>query len=210
MFSAPSTNAVGQSCESVAPSEVEITQEMLKAWEAEAVSGYTIEWEDGKPVTRDLGVEQGLAWVQELGQQMAEDALAIGRTVICEDLSGDISCANDSITWAGKGRSKMEPAKQTEYIPEGEKQVPVSVLKIGNDIAFVATQPEMNAVTERQLQEKSPIQNTLLVTMVNGGMKYLPDQDSFDQVTWEALSSMLMPGGAEELIRKAIAMLNAV
>ena len=168
------------------------------------------EWEDGKLVPHDLGVEQGLAWAQELGQQMAEDALAIGRTVICEELPGDISCADTSFTWAGKGRSKMEPTKQTEYVPEREKQVPVSVLKIGKDIAFVTTQPEMNAVTERQLQKNSPVRDTLLITMVNGGMKYLPDRDSFDRITWEALSSMLMPGGAEELVNTAVAKLRGM
>ncbi|MBS1367147.1 MAG: hypothetical protein HPZ81_05605 [Oscillospiraceae bacterium] len=51
MFTPPSgSNPVGVSVESKAPSDVEITQEMLKAWEAEAVSGYTTEWVDGKPV----------------------------------------------------------------------------------------------------------------------------------------------------------------
>ena len=166
------------------------------------------EWEDGRLVTRDLGVEQGLIWVQELGAQMAEDALAIGRTIVCEEVSGDISCAGGSFAWQGKGRSKMEPTRQAEYVPEREMQVPVSVLKIGDGLAFVATQPEMNAMTGRELQEKSPVCTTLLVTMVNGGMKYLPDRDSYDRVTWEALSSMLMPGGAEELVNTAVAKLR--
>ena len=165
-------------------------------------------WEDGKLVTRDLGVEQGLAWVEELGRQMAGDALAVGSGIVCEELDGGISCANSSFLWQSKGRSRMEPTRQVEYIPEREMQVPLSVLKIGGDVALVATQPEMNAVTERQLWEKSPVENTLLVTMVNGGMKYLPDRDSFDRVTWEALSSMLMPGGAEKLVDTAVAVLQ--
>lgn len=156
----------------------------------------------------DLGVEQGFAWMEELGNQMAEDTLAIGRTVICEEPVGDLSCVNTCFRWAGKGRSKVEPTKHTAYIPEGEKRVPVGVLKLGTEIALVATQPEMNAVSERELQEKSPIKNTLLVTMVDGGMKYLPDRASFDKVTWEALNSMLMPGAAEELICKAVSLLS--
>lgn len=163
---------------------------------------------EGKLETHDLGVEQGLVWAQELGAQMAEDALDIGSTIVCEELSGGIACSNGSFKWAGKVRSKMEPTMRAEYVPERERQIPLSVLKIGRDLAFVATQPEMNAVSERELQEKSPVRNTLLVTMVNGEMKYLPDRESYDRVTWEALTSMLMPGGAEELINKALEMLH--
>ena len=165
---------------------------------------------DRKLEPHDLGVELGLRWAQELGEQMAEDAIAIGRIIICEEMHGGISAANGSFVWEGKARSKMEPTKQTAYTPEGEKQVPVGIMKLGESIAFVATQPELNAITERQLQEQSPVRNTLLVTMVDGGMKYLPDQDSYDRVTWEALSSMLMPGGAEELVRTAVRMLEEV
>ena len=152
----------------------------------------------------DLGVELGLKLMQAIGQHMADDALAIGRTLICAELEGEISCTNDSFTWAGKARSRMEPAKETEYIPEGQKRVPVGVLKIGKELALVSTMPEMNAVTEQELQEKSPVRNTLLVTMVDGGMKYMPDQASYDRVSWEALTSMLMPGSAEAFVEAAV------
>ena len=160
--------------------------------------------ENGSIYHCDLGVALGLKLMQALGQHMADDALAIGRTLICAELEGEISCASDSFTWAGKGRSKMEPAKATEYIPEGKKRVPVGVLKIGKELALVSTMPEMNAVTERELQEKSPVRNTLLVTMVDGGMKYMPDQASYDRVSWEALTSMLMPGSAEAFVDAAV------
>lgn len=63
MFTPPSgSNPVGVSVESKAPSDVEITQEMLKAWEAEAVSGYTTEWVDGKPVMGESFDNGGTGW----------------------------------------------------------------------------------------------------------------------------------------------------
>lgn len=63
MFKAPSSgNPIGQAVESKAPSAVEVTQEMLKAWEAEAVSGYTIEWVDGKPVMGEPFDNGGTGW----------------------------------------------------------------------------------------------------------------------------------------------------
>lgn len=63
MFRTPSNgNPTGISVESKAPSAAEITQEMLKAWEAEAVSGYTIDWVDGKPVMGESYDNGGTGW----------------------------------------------------------------------------------------------------------------------------------------------------
>lgn len=63
MFSPPSSgNPVGLAVESKAPCDGEITQEMIKAWEAEAVSGYTIDWVDGKPVMGEPYDNGGTGW----------------------------------------------------------------------------------------------------------------------------------------------------
>jgi hypothetical protein len=44
--------------------------------------------------------------------------------------------------------------------------------------------------------------------MVNGGMKYMPDKASYDNNTWEAQSSMLMPGAAEAFVEKVAGKIN--
>ena len=44
--------------------------------------------------------------------------------------------------------------------------------------------------------------------MINGGMKYMPDKKSYDELHWEALSSMLMPGAAEKFVETALEILN--
>ena len=62
MFKVPSGSPVGVPAESVAPCEGEINQEMLKAWEAEAVSGYAIDWVDGKPVKGEAFDNGGAGW----------------------------------------------------------------------------------------------------------------------------------------------------
>lgn len=164
--------------------------------------------ENGRIQHRDLGVELGLEQMQTLGQQMAKDALSIGRTLICDEIQGDISAVQTTFSWETKRRCKMEPTRIMEYTPEGNKEVPVGVLKLGEDIALICTKPEVNAITEKQLQERSPINTTLLVSMVNGGMKYMPDQGSYDKVTWEALTAELMPGSAEAFVDVAVAKLQ--
>ena len=47
-------------------------------------------------------------------------------------------------------------------------------------------------------------ESTALLSMVNGGMKYMPDITGFERCTWEAGSSGLMPGSAERWVEKAL------
>ena len=55
-------NPMGSAVESVGPSKEEIHQEMLKAFEQEAVSGYEIIWEDGKPQVGEKFDNGGVGW----------------------------------------------------------------------------------------------------------------------------------------------------
>lgn len=163
--------------------------------------------ESGEVIPKDLGVEQGFLWVEELGKKMSEDALEIGKNILCEDMEGDISCVNETFAWEGKARSEMRPTKVADYVAEREMKVPVGTVKMGSNLAFVSAKPELNAITEKELKEKSAVEHTLLVSMVDGGMKYMPDKASFEKVTWEALNSMLMPGAAEKYVEVAVQML---
>ena len=54
--------AVGASIDSVPPAEEEITQEMVRAWEAEAVSGYKTEVVDGKLTLGEHFDNGGVGW----------------------------------------------------------------------------------------------------------------------------------------------------
>ena len=58
----PSGSPVGAMVESTAPSKEEIYQEMLRAWEKEAVSGYAIDWVDGKPQIGESFQNEGVGW----------------------------------------------------------------------------------------------------------------------------------------------------
>lgn len=54
--------AVGAPIEPTAPSKEELTQEMIRAWEKEAVSGYAIDWVDGKPEMGEPFDNGGTGW----------------------------------------------------------------------------------------------------------------------------------------------------
>ena len=168
---------------------------------------YDVVEADGTVRKIDNGVQAGLEIVDRLGRRMAQDIAPTMAALSCELTAPEIRLAEDGIEWPGKGRGRMVPTKVADFVAKGTERVDVSVLAIG-DVALVGLKPEMTAVTEAQLQATSPYAHTLVVSMVNGGQKYMPDQASYDNITWEAQSAPLMPGAAEAWTAKAIELLN--
>lgn len=158
---------------------------------------------DGTVRTVDLGVDKGLLMVEELGNIMAQAALKVVHPMECSTEISRMEILKTTINWPAKERMNMHPRKAAEFVADGRMAaVPVGLLILG-PIAFVATKPEVNCITELELKQLSPFKYTFLVTMVNGGMKYMPDRQSYDHVTWEAMASMLMPGAAEAFVQTA-------
>ncbi len=161
---------------------------------------------DGRPETVDLGVEQGIAFAQELAGQMAAVAAQIIEEAKPVKVHG-ISQKKTSFVWETKGRIPLQPYRELTFAADGKKEVPVEVLMLGN-VALVAGKPEINTVTEHQMQERSQYPHTLYVSMVNGGMKYMPDLESYRRISWESQASMLMPGAAETFVDTAIKLME--
>lgn len=151
---------------------------------------------DGTVKTVDLGVEAGLQMVERLGRQMAEDVLPELKGIDCHMDAPEIMVGATHVVWGGKGRMRMQPRKTVEFVQEREITIDGSVITIGN-IALAGLKPEVNCITGQQLAAASPYEKTLLISMVNGGQKYMPDAESYEKITWESQSSMMMPGAAE-------------
>lgn len=151
---------------------------------------------DGTVKSIDLGVEAGLQMVERLGHQLAEDVLPAVKAIRCRETAPAITLGETSVTWGGKGRIPMMPRKNVEFVYERDVQIGGNVLTLG-DIAIVGLKPEVNCVTAEQLAEASPYETTVLISMVGGGQKYMPDRESYEKITWEAQSAMMMPGAAE-------------
>lgn len=163
---------------------------------------------DGIVQTCDKGVSYGLILVEEMGREMAIDAIEIAEHIRVMKEDCPIYTKNDSFSWNTKERIPVQPRKSVAFETDGRKvEVPVYILIIG-ELAFVGTKPELNCVTERKLKEESPYPATLFVSMVNGGMKYMPEEEAYRKVTWETMNSMLMPGAAEAYVEKAVQLLQ--
>ena len=76
-------------------------------------------------------------------------------------------------------------------------------------LAFAFAKPEMTPPTENLIREKSPFNDTFLITMTNGGMKYMPDESAYQRFAWEAQSAPVACGAAEKYAETAGALLEA-
>lgn len=169
-------------------------------------------WEEadgeGRSVVRDLGAETGLAIAEKLGGMMGQNAVSIAESVECTENTAKLCHSAVSFMWKTKsGRPAGPGASVKEYPEEGECRVEAEIMTLG-DTAFIAEKPEINCRTELELQEQSPYVRTLIICMVNGNMKYMPDRSAYERNTFEAQSSMLQPGAAERFVKETVSELN--
>lgn len=159
---------------------------------------------EGNAIMEDYGFEKGLEIVERLGAEMGRDAVGIASGIACADDEVPVAITEGSAlldTCTSAGRSKG-PKRDAEFKCDGRVRLEAGAISVGN-IAFVAVRPEVNAQTEAELWVDSPFEHTILISMVNGGMKYMPDRMAYERCSWEALSSMLMPGSAEKWEKRA-------
>ena len=156
--------------------------------------------EEGKVFVRDDGVEQGLIYVEKYGTEMGKCAIAIADSISCTETSAVMKCGKVSFQWPTRNnRGKKGPSKPQEWPDSGMCKVEAELFALGNTV-FVAEKPEINCQTEKELIEKSAYERTILLCMVNGGMKYMPDKLGFERNSFEAQRSSLQPGAAEKFV----------
>lgn len=162
----------------------------------------------GKPAVEDLGVEAGLAFSEEIGSRMGQEAVSIAETIGCSETAGRIRHRRFSFLWKKKSGKRTGPGLPPDTFPEeGECSVEGEIFTLGNS-AFVAEKPEVNCVTGMELESRSPFLHTCLLCMVNGEMKYMPDRLAYERNTFECQSSILQPGAAEAFVDRAEAVLK--
>lgn len=162
--------------------------------------------DNGQVVQVDFGVQTGLEIVERLSAEFAYDLRPVIRGAAPVE-AAEIVRGSTSVIWQTKARPPMRPQKSVEVQLDGSRVIGTELIALG-DIALVAAKPEINAVTERELQAASPYGTTLLISFVDGGMKYMPDASAYDRVTWESQSSMLMKGAAEAWVKQTAAALT--
>lgn len=150
---------------------------------------------DGTYEMIDLGVQEGLKIAEELGVVFGSEAIAIAKSIICDNLDVKVACTNSSYAWAIR--------------EGGEVEIAVEAMRIG-DTAFIGVMPEINCITALELKEASPFENTVLMTFINGDRYYMPDAKAYEINTVESTRTSLVAGGAERLVAVAVELLNSL
>ena len=161
------------------------------------------EWvdEDGNVQQQDEGPERGFAYMDEVSRRMTKSARNIVDKISTAESAKPAGWKYVSFEWTRRKGGPRRLIRELTHTPDGSMEVRAEIFGLG-EIAFVAVRPEVTAELEAELLAGSPYTHTLLLSMTNGEMKYLPDERGFALGTWEAQSSMLMPGGADRLLQE--------
>lgn len=100
---------------------------------------------------------------------------------------------------------RLHPTRIAPYEPAGETEQPVTLLRLG-DVRLIGVRPELSCRTAMEICEGHP--DALVVTLWNGGAKYLPEAGAYDRITYEAQNSPFGRGAAERLASAARELLD--
>lgn len=143
-------------------------------------------------------LEESMEHLERLTSQFAEE---IAHQVQNEGTIIEEMPHLDSLTVTVPGQvipdmKTLKPTKEYTYLPSDQRKVEVTMLTLG-ELAIIMMKPEITSIVGKQLQDQSPYQVTMVATMINGGQKYMADQQSYQRFTYEAMNSMFGSGSAE-------------
>jgi neutral ceramidase len=144
--------------------------------------------------------EAGHVLVDLLGERLGSEVVRVSEQAVCDAMAGPLRVVNASVEvqaqTAPPSLRDLRPALSYNFEPAGTESVPISVMQIGS-IALVGLQAELSSRTGLDIKERSPFDRTVVMTMVNGGAKYMAEAESYDKITYAAMNSRYAKGTAE-------------
>jgi hypothetical protein len=167
---------------------------------------------DGTSRDTDIGAA-GFVLMEQLGNHLGAAVLRIAKHTACGAFNGRIACTKTVFSCPAqkieRNLKRLRPHKDYAYEPDGEREAAVEALALG-EVALVGTQAELTCQTGKEIREASPFAHTLVLTMVNGGAKYMADRAAYEKITYEAMNSFFACGSAEKLARRATEALESI
>ncbi len=166
---------------------------------------------DGHVQVEDIE-EEGFIIAKMLGRRLGIEVLQTSEKIRCQALTSSIFIKKGVVRCPGQKMIRdlhsLRPTKQYDFLPADERDEPVQIVMLGN-VALVGVRPELCCQTGLNIKEQSPFPETMVLTMVNGGAKYMPDRSAYDRITYEAMNSPFGRGSAELLCEKVIELLRS-
>jgi hypothetical protein len=173
----------------------------LRPEEAAGDDGIVALWTSGaagdqNPVSLAAGSD--FTMVDALGKILGEEAVRVAsriRTTANVRLRG----AQQVINCPGRRLVRAEQSREYKSVDADPVGIRLGLLRI-NEIALAGVSGEVLTGVARHLKQASPFTHTIMVTHANGSSGYIPDDASYDQVSYEITTSRLKPGCAENAI----------
>ena len=160
----------------------------------------------------DLG-DRGYPLVEVQAAHLGGDAVATAQAAKPVPLSPLPDIVQGSVTLDAQSRptslQSIRPTHSYAFQTSGKVEAPFWILRVG-DVALVGVQAELSAATGAYIRAHSPFAHTLVVTMVNGAAKYMPEADAYRQITYEAMNSPFARGSAEAFSQQIVSTLNTL
>ena len=152
--------------------------------------------------------EAGFNLVDLLGERLGSEAVRVSDGIKTSATPAALRIVRQSVAVTSQIPKPINGAAPPANAQAGEAmKVPFVLIQMG-DIAFVGVAPELNANIGVKIKAESPFPHTIVVTMVDGSAKYLPDTTNYDRKTPEALGSRYARGSAENAAAQIIAALK--
>jgi len=165
---------------------------------------------DGDFRTEDLGDK---AWplVELQGERLGQEAVRASEAVPATKDAATLRTLSGSVLLNRQERPQslgdLRPSQTYHFKVAGKVQAPWFLMQIGNT-AIVGVQAELSAATGKYIRTHSPFPRTMVVTMVNGAAKYMPDNAGYQAITYQAMNAQFGPGSAETFASAIIQGLN--
>lgn len=167
---------------------------------------------DGRVKPADIGAA-AFPLVDLLGERLGTEVVRLAQATPAAATPATLRVVADKVSLDAQQRPRslgdIRPSKAYSYNLNGKADAPYFVMQIG-DTAIVGVQVELSSTTGMEIKRRSPFKNTLVVTMVNGAAKYLPDAESYKRFTYQAMNSSYGPGSAEILQGRILQTLNTL
>ena len=167
---------------------------------------------DQAPSLGGAGGEDGFALAEMIGARLGAEVLRLSEEAECRSDCGPIVIQAATVEFPGQQMTQthdIQPTKEHMFAAGPARLESLQIIGIG-EIALVGLRPELCCQTGVDIRERSPFTATLVLTMVNGGAKYMADLQAYDRITYEAMNSPFARGSAELMVESALALLRSV
>jgi len=139
----------------------------------------------------------GFALMETLGRMLGEEVVRVAGEIRRMDANARITADATTLTCPGR-RADQEARKRGEvkFIDADPVTMKLGLLRI-NDIAFTTISGEVVTNIYWHLRKVSPLTNTIMVTIANGRVGYIVDDDAYDRGDLDMQSSFVKRGCAE-------------